>query len=89
LDGADPQEIEDQITYPLSVQLQGFGGVKTVADSSAEPNFSMMQLSLMITPIHILRRTRILERLTIAKAAIPADCRRHLRRMRMHGQIFW
>src|SRR5688572_33117808 len=28
--GRSPQEVEDQITYPLSVNLQGLAGVKTV-----------------------------------------------------------
>ncbi|MGR3296124.1 MAG: efflux RND transporter permease subunit, partial [Candidatus Bathyanammoxibius sp.] len=27
--GRSPQDVEDQITYPLSVQLQGLAGVKT------------------------------------------------------------
>ena len=28
--GRSPQEVEDQITYPLSVSLQGLAGVKNV-----------------------------------------------------------
>ncbi len=32
--GRSPQEVEDQITYPLSVNLQGLAGVKTVRSSS-------------------------------------------------------
>ncbi len=39
--GRSPQEIEDQITYPLSVNLQGLAGVKVVR-SSSEFNFSMI-----------------------------------------------
>jgi len=30
-----PQEVEDQITYPLTVNLQGLPGVKVVRSSSA------------------------------------------------------
>src|ERR1700709_2747285 len=41
--GRSPQEIEDQITYPLSVQLQGLAGVKVVR-SSSEFNFSMINV---------------------------------------------
>src|SRR3954465_11494148 len=41
--GRSPQEIEDQITYPLSVQLQGLAGVKVIR-SSSEPNFSMISV---------------------------------------------
>jgi Cu(I)/Ag(I) efflux system membrane protein CusA/SilA len=36
--GRSPQDIEEQVTYPLSVQLQGLAGVKTIR-SSSEPNF--------------------------------------------------
>ena len=32
--GRSPQEVEDQVTYPLSVNLQGLAGVKTVRASS-------------------------------------------------------
>ena len=32
--GRSPQEVEDQVTYPLSVNLQGLTGVKTVRASS-------------------------------------------------------
>src|SRR5206468_1760819 len=32
--GRSPKEIEDQITYPLSVNLQGLAGVKAVRSSS-------------------------------------------------------
>ena len=43
LDGPRPQEIEDQVTYPLSVNLQGLAGVKVVR-SSSEFNFSMITI---------------------------------------------
>ena len=32
--GRSPQEVEDQVTYPLSVNLQGLAGVKTVRATS-------------------------------------------------------
>ncbi|MFN3477370.1 MAG: efflux RND transporter permease subunit, partial [Candidatus Methylomirabilales bacterium] len=32
--GRSPQEVEDQITYPLTVNLQGLAGVKAVRSSS-------------------------------------------------------
>ena len=41
--GRSPQEIEDQVTYPLSVSLQGLAGVKVVR-SSSEFNFSMITI---------------------------------------------
>src|SRR5437868_9338507 len=41
--GRSPREIEDQVTYPLSLKLQGLAGVKTIR-SSSEFNFSMMTI---------------------------------------------
>ncbi len=32
--GRSPQEVEDQVTFPLSVNLQGLAGVKTVRANS-------------------------------------------------------
>ena len=32
--GRSPQEVEDQITYPLSVNLQGLAGVKAIRATS-------------------------------------------------------
>src|SRR4051794_26470661 len=87
--GRSPQEIEDQITYPLSVQLQGLAGVKTVR-SSSEPNFSMINVIFDDHTDPYFARTRILERLTIAKAAMPADVTPQLAPdANALGQIFW
>src|SRR5688500_10712834 len=33
--GRSPQEVEDQVTYPLTVSLQGLPGVRVVRSSSA------------------------------------------------------
>src|SRR5262245_26960185 len=41
--GRSPKEIEDQITYPLSVNLQGLAGVKAVRATS-EFGFSMINV---------------------------------------------
>src|SRR4030042_2384 len=41
--GRSPAEIDDQITYPLSVNLQGLAGVKAIR-SSSEFNFSMITI---------------------------------------------
>lgn len=35
--GRSPQEVEDQVTYPLTVNLQGLPGVKVVR--SLQPNW--------------------------------------------------
>src|SRR6266516_5483682 len=41
--GRSPKEVQDQITYPLSLKLQGLAGVKAIR-SSSEFNFSMITL---------------------------------------------
>src|SRR3990170_2845207 len=41
--GRSPQEIEDQVTYPLSVNLQGLAGVKAIRATS-EFGFSMINI---------------------------------------------
>src|SRR5207245_5878176 len=64
--GRSPQEIEDQVTYPLSSKLQGLAGVKTVR-SSSEPNFSMISVIFDDRTDPYFARTRILERPTPPK----------------------
>src|SRR5262249_29031990 len=41
--GRSPKEVQDQVTYPLSLKLQGLAGVKTIR-SSSEFNFSMITI---------------------------------------------
>src|SRR5512145_2751753 len=41
--GRSPQEVEDQITYPLSVSLQGLAGVRSVRATSMF-GFSMINV---------------------------------------------
>src|SRR5262249_45389212 len=41
--GRSPREIEDQVTYPLSLKLEGLAGVKTVR-STSEFNYSMITI---------------------------------------------
>src|SRR6516162_9809579 len=41
--GRSPREIEDQVTYPLSLKLQGLAGVRAVRATS-EFNYSMITL---------------------------------------------
>src|SRR5437868_14860502 len=68
--GRSPREIEDQITYPLSVNLQGLAGVKAVR-SSSEFNFSMINVIFEDSVDFYFARTRILERLTTVSASLP------------------
>src|SRR4051794_19688049 len=63
--GRSPQEIEDQVTYPLSSRLQGLGGVKVIR-SSSEFNFSMINIIFEDATDYYFARARVLERLTVA-----------------------
>src|SRR5512143_2172624 len=41
--GHGPREIEDQVTYPLSLELKGLAGVRVVR-SSSDVGFSMLSV---------------------------------------------
>src|ERR671935_2879735 len=68
--GRSPREIEDQVTYPLSLKLQGLAGVKTIR-SSSEFNFSMITLIFEDNVDYYFARQRVLERLTLAGTFLP------------------
>src|SRR5512135_2036780 len=69
--GRSPQEIQYQITYPLSVNLQGLAGVKVVR-SSSDFNFSMITIIFDDETDHYFARQRVLERLSVAATFLPA-----------------
>src|SRR5229473_2958845 len=69
--GRSPQEVEDQITYPLTVNLQGLPGVKVVRSSSAF-GFSMIFVIFEDDVDLYFARTRVLERLNLVTKQIPA-----------------
>ncbi len=68
--GRSPQEVEDQITYPLTVNLQGLPGVRTVRSSSAF-GFSMINIIFRDDVDVYFARTRVLERLNLAAGFLP------------------
>jgi Cu(I)/Ag(I) efflux system membrane protein CusA/SilA len=87
--GRSPQDIEEQITYPLSVQLQGLAGVKAVR-SSSEFNFSMINVIFDDKTDFYFARTRVLERLATAQASMPEGVTPYLAPdATALGQIFW
>ncbi len=87
--GRSPREVEDQITYPLSVNLQGLAGVKSIRAAS-ELGFSMI---VIIFDEHVdfyFARQRVLERLSIAGNFLPASVVPYLAPdATALGQIFW
>lgn len=70
--GRSPQEVEDQITYPLTVNLQGLPHVRTVRSSSAF-GFSMVNVIFEDSVDIYFARTRVLERLSLAGSFLPAS----------------
>jgi Cu(I)/Ag(I) efflux system membrane protein CusA/SilA len=68
--GRSPQEVEDQVTYPLSVSLQGLAGVKSVRASSMF-GFSLVTLVFEEKVDNYFARTRVLERLNLITAQFP------------------
>src|SRR5437899_12095317 len=70
--GHSPQEVEDQVTYPLTVSLQGLAGVRVVRSESAF-GFSMIYVVFEDTIDLYFSRTRVLERMSrVAKSLL--DC---------------
>jgi Cu(I)/Ag(I) efflux system membrane protein CusA/SilA len=87
--GRSPKEIDDQVTYPLSVSLQGLAGVKAIR-SSSEFNFSMINIIFDDKTDFYFARTRVLERLNIASTYLPAGVVPYLAPdATALGQIFW
>src|SRR5436853_3926074 len=87
--GRSPKEIEDQITYPLSLKLQGLAGVKAVR-SSSEFNFSMITIIFEDEIGFYFARERVLEKLTLASTFLPAGVLPYLAAdATALGQIFW
>ena len=69
--GHSPQEVEDQVTYPLTVNLQGLPGVRVVRSQSAF-GFSMIYVVLEDDVDLYFARTRVLERLNLISMSLPA-----------------
>jgi len=69
--GRSPQEVEDQVTYPLTVSLQGLPGVRVVRSSSAF-GFSMINVIFEDQVDLYFARSRVLERLNLLTKSLPA-----------------
>jgi Cu(I)/Ag(I) efflux system membrane protein CusA/SilA len=87
--GRSPQEVEDQVSYPLTVNLQGLPGVRTVRSSSAF-GFSMINIIFDDDVDVYFARTRVLERLNLASGFLPPDVVPTLGPDATGvGQVFW
>src|SRR5438874_11689021 len=69
--GRSPQEVEDQVTYPLSVNLQGLAGVKTVRANSMF-GFSLITVIFEDSIDNYFARARVLERLNLVTRQMPS-----------------
>jgi Cu(I)/Ag(I) efflux system membrane protein CusA/SilA len=69
--GRSPQEVEDQVTYPLSVNLQGLAGVKAVRAASMF-GFSLVTVVFDDKIDNYFARSRVLERLNSFGDALPS-----------------
>src|SRR5437763_5601629 len=87
--GRSPREVEDQVSYPLSLKLQGLAGVKTIR-SSSEFNFSMITLIFEDKIDFYFARQRVLEKQTLASTFLPPGVVPYLAPdATALGQIFW
>ncbi len=87
--GRSPQEIEDQVTYPLTTKLQGLAGVKVVR-SSSEFNFSMINVIFDDSVDYYFARQRVLERLATVAPEMPEGVTPYMAPdATAVGQIFW
>ena len=87
--GRSPQEVEDQVTYPLVTSLQGLPGVRVVRASSAF-SFSMVNIIFEDNIDLYAARTRVLERLNLVARQLPEGVTPTLGPDATGvGQIFW
>ena len=68
--GRSPQEVEDQVTYPLTTGLQGLSGVKDVRATSMF-GFSLITIIFKDDVDQYFARARVLERLNFLQGAMP------------------
>ncbi|MCE9561321.1 MAG: efflux RND transporter permease subunit [Planctomycetes bacterium] len=87
--GRSPEDIENQVTYPLTVSLQGTPGVKTIRSMSGF-GFSMVFVVFRDDADYYWARSRVLERMSGVAAKLPAGVTPALGPdATALGQVFW
>jgi Cu(I)/Ag(I) efflux system membrane protein CusA/SilA len=87
--GHSPKEIEDQVTYPLALSLQGMAGVHTVRASS-DVDFSTISVIFEDSVDFRAARKELAERLAHAQGLLPAGVAPALApESAATGQILW
>ncbi len=87
--GRSPKDIEEQITYPLSVMMQGIPGVKNIRATSAF-GFSIIYVIFNDDIDFYWSRSRVLEKLSTATSELPSGVTPKMGPDATGlGQIFW
>lgn len=87
--GRSPQDVDDQVTYPLTIALEGTPGVKVIRSASGF-GFSMVFVIFHDSFDYYWARSRVLERLNVARSRLPADVEPVLGPdATALGQVFW
>ncbi len=87
--GRSPQDVDDQVTYPLTVALEGTPGVKVIRSMSGF-GFSMVFVIVHDNIDYYWARSRVLERLNMARGRLPEGVEPVLGPdATALGQIFW
>ena len=87
--GRSPKDIEDQVIYPLTINLMGIPGMKVIRSNSMF-SFGMVNVIFKEGVDFYWARTRILERLNLAQKDLPEGIIPRLGPdATALGQIFW
>jgi Cu(I)/Ag(I) efflux system membrane protein CusA/SilA len=87
--GRSPKDIEEQVTYPLSVIMQGIPGVKNIRATSAF-GFSIIYVIFKDDVDFYWSRSRVLEKLSTASSELPSGVTPNMGPDATGlGQVFW
>ncbi len=87
--GRSPKDIEEQVTYPLSILMQGIPGVKTIRGTSAF-GFSIIYVIFNEKVDFYWGRSRILEKISMSSNELPPGVYPSMGPDATGlGQIFW
>ncbi len=70
-EGRSPQDVDDQVTYPLTTSLTGTPGVKAIRSMSGF-GFSMVFVIFEDSVDYYWARSRVLERMNVAQQRLPS-----------------
>lgn len=87
--GRSPQDVDNQVTYPLTTSLTGTPGVKTIRSMSGF-GFSMIFVIFKDEVDYYWARSRVIERMNVAQQRLPAGVTPVIGPdATALGQVFW